>query len=183
MVWLAREDLVGAEELLEQHHSREPVRERERAEREPTFGAAEHRLVEPERPTHEEAEIACRAAPFLEEARQPFAREQLALAVEGAQKSAVWHARQRRARLLPQRLTSPREVAARFADLEYLDPGVPPEEALVVRDVVGEGGSAEPSDANDRDPHGAILEGPPPAARTLSERPAGTRSHEKERTP
>ena len=41
MVGLAGEDLVGAEELLEQHDPRELVRERHRAEREPVVAAVE----------------------------------------------------------------------------------------------------------------------------------------------
>src|SRR5688500_4388917 len=65
MVGLAREDLVGAEELLEQHHARELVRERHRAEREPVIAAVQPAAV---RPADEEADVAARLAALLQPA-------------------------------------------------------------------------------------------------------------------
>ena len=67
MVRLAREDLVGAEELLEQDDARELVRQRHRAEREQVVVALERR---PERAADHEADVAAALAALLEEARE-----------------------------------------------------------------------------------------------------------------
>src|SRR5215216_200821 len=67
MVRLAREDLVRPVELLDEHHARELVRERHRAERELLVTALELRPV---RPADDEADVAPAAAPLLEPARE-----------------------------------------------------------------------------------------------------------------
>src|SRR3954469_10183473 len=65
VVGLVLEDLVRAEELLEQHDARELVRQRQRPERQPVVGPLE---VEPIRPADDEAQVAPAHAAVLEEA-------------------------------------------------------------------------------------------------------------------
>src|ERR671921_2446373 len=76
VVGLVLEDLVGAEQLLEQHDPRELVGQRERAERQPMVGALE---LEPERAAHDEAQVASAHAAVFEEAAEPHAVERLAV--------------------------------------------------------------------------------------------------------
>src|SRR5436305_2637014 len=55
VVWLTRDDLVRPVELLEQHHSRQLVREGHGAQRQSVVGSGQ---LEPERPADDEAKIA-----------------------------------------------------------------------------------------------------------------------------
>ena len=84
MVWLAGNDLVGAEELLEQHDAGELMRKRELPERKPPVGTLEYRAVQPKGATDDQPQIAPVAPALLDCCRQPLARERFALAVEGA---------------------------------------------------------------------------------------------------
>src|SRR3954447_3292758 len=59
MVWLARQDLVRAVDLLEQHDASKLVRQRHLAERDAHVAALE---VEPAWPPDHEAEVAARLA-------------------------------------------------------------------------------------------------------------------------
>src|SRR5205085_11506863 len=79
MVWLAREDLVRAVDLLEQHHAGELVRQRHRAEREPHVAALE---VEPARPADHEAEVPPGLAALLHPDAEVYRVECLPLGAE-----------------------------------------------------------------------------------------------------
>ena len=67
VVGLAGQDLVGAEELLEQHDPRELVRQGQRAQREAVVDVVE---LQPERAADDEAEVAPGLAALLQEARE-----------------------------------------------------------------------------------------------------------------
>src|SRR5918998_1532012 len=67
MVRLPGEDLVRAEELLDQHDAGELVRERHRTEREPLVAPVE---LDPVRAAEHEAHVAPRPAPLLQPARE-----------------------------------------------------------------------------------------------------------------
>src|SRR2546423_8217543 len=86
MVWLAREDLVRAVQLLQQHHARKLVRQRHRPQRQPQVAFVE---VEPARPADYEAEILRRLPPLLEEAAEGHRVELAAVAREPAHVRAV----------------------------------------------------------------------------------------------
>src|SRR4051794_38234786 len=79
VIGLAREDLVGAVELLHEDHARELVRERHRAERELEVTAVE---LESLRPPDDEAEVAPLLTPLLEPAAEADRVVGLALARE-----------------------------------------------------------------------------------------------------
>src|SRR4051794_12522901 len=119
MVGLARQDLVGPEQLLEQHHARELVGQRHRAEREPVVAALQRG---PERAADHEAHV----APGLPALLQPAGER---LAVVGP--AAVVEQRHVRA------LGDPPPERGVVGDLEQLHPGLPPQQAAIVLDVVG----------------------------------------------
>src|SRR3954452_15496715 len=62
MVGLAGQDLVRAEELLEQHHAGQQVRQRQRPERDALVAALE---LGPDRPADDQADIAACLAALL----------------------------------------------------------------------------------------------------------------------
>src|SRR4051794_1949435 len=92
MVWLVRQDLVRAVELLEQHNAGELMGQRHRPERELHVAVLQGETA---RPAHDEAEIPARLAALLQEAAEldrvdlaPLAREQ---ADEGPLRDAPVH--------------------------------------------------------------------------------------------
>src|SRR4051794_21305407 len=134
VVGLVLQDLVGAEELLEQDDPRELVGQRHRPEREPVVRALE---LEPERPADDEAEVAPAHPAVLEEPTQRDAVERLAALVEQRDERAIG------------------EAALDALVLTHLDQvqwRVPREELRVVGDVVGER-RAHPAHGHDDDPH------------------------------
>jgi hypothetical protein len=135
MVRLAGQDLVRPEELLEQHHAGELVRERHRAEREAVVDRLE---IEPERPADDEAHVAARLAPFLQESGERRGVVLLPLRVEQRHEGA---------------LGDPPCDLLVLADLYQLDPRVAGQQLLVVLHVVGER-RAQAADGQDDDPHG-----------------------------
>src|SRR4051794_41281118 len=86
VVRLVLQDLVGAEELLEQHGACELVGQRHRAERQAVVGALE---LEPERPADDEAQVAPAHPPVLEEPAERDAVERLAALVEQRDERAI----------------------------------------------------------------------------------------------
>src|SRR5918997_5129953 len=149
VVGLAGEDLVGAVELLQQHHPRQLVRQRHRPERHPLVRLE----VEPHRPADHEAEVAPVHAALLEPlaellraALPPVAREQHR---EGALRDARQH-------LLV------------LADLHLVDLHVAREHLPVVLHVVLVG-RAQPPHGYQEDPHrGAILRACPRTPSAIS---------------
>src|SRR3954453_10684081 len=89
MVRLPREDLVRAEELLEQDDPRELVGQRHRPEREPVVRGLE---LEPERPADNEAQVAPPHPGGLEDPAQRAAVERLAALVEQRDERAIGEA-------------------------------------------------------------------------------------------
>src|SRR4051794_41794596 len=81
MVWLVRQDLVRAVELLEQHDAGELVGQRHRPERQLHVAVLE---VEAPRSADHEAEVLSRLAPLLEEAAELDRVELAAVAREQA---------------------------------------------------------------------------------------------------
>jgi uncharacterized protein DUF3467 len=147
MVSLARQDFVGAEELLEQDDSRELVRQRDRPERQKEIGPLPDALVEPARAADHEAEVPARLATLLEKARKLGAGQGLPLTVERAGERPLRHPPQERAFVpLPQLL--------------HVDPRLAFQEPPVVGLVICERGAAQGSDADDQDPHSGILGSP-----------------------
>jgi hypothetical protein len=134
MVGLARQDLVGPVELLEQHDARELVREGQRPERQPVVPALQR---DPERPADHEADVPARLPALLHERREALRLVCAAAAVEQADPRAFGDA--------------PRERGV-VAHLDLVDAGVPGEELRVVRDVVGVG-RAQASHRQDRVAH------------------------------
>src|SRR3954451_10569698 len=135
MVWLARQDLVCPIDLLEQHDTRELVRQRHLAEREAHVAALE---IEPTRAADDEAEVAARLAALLQEAAELHRVELAAAAREQAHEGA---------------LRDPSVDALVLADLDQLEPRVAGEHLLVVLDVVRVRW-AEPPDCYDERAHG-----------------------------
>src|SRR5918992_5929837 len=137
VVRLAGEDLVGPEQLLQQHHPGKLVGQRHRPERHPLVGLE----VEPLRPADHEAEVAPVHAALLEPlaellgaALPPVAREQHG---EGALRDARQH-------LLV------------LADLHLVDLHVAREHLPVVLDVVLVG-RPQPPHGYQGDPHRAAI--------------------------
>ena len=137
MVRLAGEDLVATVELLEQHHARELVGQRQLAQRQAVLDVQ----LEPERAADHEAEIASALAARLEEAAERQRIHVLAVAME-----------QRHERPLRE---PPRNLLI-LPHLDQLEPGVPGDQLLVVLHIVGER-RPQPADGNDDYPHDGIL--------------------------
>ena len=134
MVWLAGEDLVGAVQLLEQHHPGKLVRQRERPERKPMINLVE---LEAERTANHEAEVTATRTALLEEAAEGDRVDRRALLVK-----------QRYERTIRQ---APSHVFA-LPDLDQLEPSVACEQLLVVLHVVGEW-RTQSTDGDHDDPH------------------------------
>jgi hypothetical protein len=118
MVWLVREDLVRAVELLQEHDARELVGQRHRSERELHVAVVE---VQAARSADHEAEILAGLAALLEEPAELDGVELLAVAGQQADVRA---------------LRDPAVHVVVLAELDQLEPRMPGEQLLVVRDVV-----------------------------------------------
>ena len=138
MVGLARQDLVGPEELLEQHHARELVGQRELAEREAVLDV---RQIEPVGAADHEAHVAPVHAPVLEPAREFLRIHLVAVAMQQRDVGA---------------LGDPALDGLGLLDLDELEPRVAGDQPLVVLHVIRER-RLEPPDRHDEDPHGPIL--------------------------
>src|SRR3954451_10377483 len=138
MVWLARQDLVRAVDLLEQHDASKLVRQRHLAERDAHVAALE---VEPAWPPDHEAEVAARLAPLLEELAELDRVELAAVAREQAYERALGDA--------------PVDALI-LAHLDQLESGVAGEHLLVMLDVVRVRW-AKPPDCYDERSHGQWL--------------------------
>src|SRR3954447_293177 len=134
VVGLVLEDLVGAEELLEEHHAGELVGHRQRPEREAVVGALELEAV---RAADDEAQVAAAHAAVLEEAAEAHAVERLAGDRQERHEGALGDAAL---------------DALVLADLDELEPGMAREQLLVVGDVFGER-RLHPAHGHDDDPH------------------------------
>src|SRR5256885_12019633 len=89
MVRLARQDLGRPEELLEQHHASELMRQRDRPERQERVRALHDVLGKPESVTHDETELLAGLPALLEEVGDLEAGKRLALPVEDARMRTV----------------------------------------------------------------------------------------------
>src|SRR3954447_7420208 len=138
VVRLTGEDLVGAEELLEQHDARELMGQGHRAERQPVVGARVAVAVT-ERAADDEADVAPLPAAVLEEAAE---RDGVHLVTVG-----VEHRNERALRDAPCHLLI-------LAHLDELESRMTREQALIVLNVVGKR-RAQPADGDDDDLHEA----------------------------
>src|SRR3954471_17198025 len=116
MVWLARQDLVRAVDLLEQHDASKLVRQRHLAERDAHVAALE---VEPAWPPDHAAEVAARLAALLAERAELERVEPAAAPREQAYERA---------------LGDSAVDALVLARLDQLEPGVAGEHLLVMLD-------------------------------------------------
>jgi hypothetical protein len=157
MVWLARDDLVRAKQLLQQHDARELMGKRDGAEGQAQVGDCHELRIEAQRTADDEAEIAPVASPLLKPASEIDARELPALTVEGANVGAGRYLPSDQLRLSPEQTLRLPGIRARLAQLADLDPSVLSQQPLVMPDVVRERSPAHPADTDDDDPHGAIL--------------------------
>src|SRR4051794_33702987 len=119
MVRLVGEDLVRAEELLQQDHPREQVRERHRAERDPLVGPLERRA---ERAADHEADVAPGLPAALDPACERLGAVAAATRVEQADPGA---------------LRDPARDLLVLAQLDDLDARLARQQPLVVGEVVG----------------------------------------------
>src|SRR3954470_19967585 len=138
MVWLARQVLVRAIDLLEQHDARELMGQRHLAERDAHVAAVE---IEPARPADHEAEVATRLAALLEELAERDRVEFPAFAREEADERAV---------------RDPPVDALVLTHLDQLEPRVAGEHLLVVLDVVRVRWAKAPDCEYER-AHGSVL--------------------------
>ncbi len=134
VIRLAREDLVGAIELLQQHDSRELVRQRDRPERELGVTPLER---EPVWTADDKAQIEARLAALLEPSRQLLGGELAPAAIEQYDVCA---------------LGNPTRHLRVVAQLDQLQAGVAAQQLLVVLHVVHER-RPEPPDSEDQNPH------------------------------
>ena len=81
----------------------------------------------------------------------------VALAVEGAYEGRFGDALGHGRRLTFQRLFPPVGAQTGLPDLVDLEPRMAAQQPLVVRHVIGERRTPQTADADDHDPHGAIL--------------------------
>jgi hypothetical protein len=142
MVWLARQDLVGAEELLQKNDAGKLVRKGDRAEGQPPVDALEKAGVETERSADDEAEVLARPAPLFEKARELWAGDGRSLPVEQADEG---------------RVRNPPGHRSLVLDLLNLHPSLAGQQPLVMSHVIGERRTPQAPDADDYDPHGLIL--------------------------
>jgi hypothetical protein len=131
MVGLAGQDLVGAEELLEQHDTGELVGQGHGTEGEQLMLAGQGGAV---RATDDEAHVEACLPAFLQEPRERFGVIRGAVAVEQDHVGPIGDA-------APDLLV--------HADLDQLHPGVAGEQLAVVRDVVGVGRTQPPDREHD----------------------------------
>src|SRR4051794_17746099 len=134
MVWLPRDDLVRAVELLEQDDARELVRQRHAAEAEAHVAALE---VEAPRTADDEAEVAAGLPALLEEAAE---LDRVVFVAVGREKDDEGALRDAAVDALV------------LAHLDQLEAGVAGEELLVVLDVVRVR-RAEPADGYEERAH------------------------------
>jgi hypothetical protein len=165
MVWLARQDLVCTEELLEQDDTSELVWKRDRAEGQMGVGAIAHARREAERTADHEAEVLARSAALLQKGRQLGARQRLALAIEGADESRVWNSPEHPRPLTLEGLAPPISTQPRLLQLVNLEPRMASEQPLVVSHIIGERRTSQAADADDHDPHPCDTSGQPGAVR------------------
>ena len=134
MVGLARQDLVGPVELLEQHDARELVREGQRPERQPVV---------------QRSSAIPNGPPTTKQTSRPACRRS---STSAAKRSESYARPPRSSRQTHARVgDAPRERGV-VAHLDLVDAGVPGEELRVVRDVVGVG-RAQASHRQDRVAH------------------------------
>jgi hypothetical protein len=129
---------VAAIQLLEQHHARELVGQRDRTEREAVVDLVQ---VETERTSDHEAQIAPARPPLLEELAESQRIHHLAVAVQQRDERP---------------LRNPPCHVPILADLDQFEPRVPRNQLLVVVDVVYKR-RAQLAHGNDDDPHDGIL--------------------------
>jgi hypothetical protein len=153
MVWLAGQDLVGTEELLEQDHAGQLMRECDRTQGQPQIGSLTHLGREAERTADHEAEVLAGRAAILEKRGQVGAGCGRALAVESTSEGGRRNALEHSLPLTFERLGPAIGSDARLPDLLHLEPGVPSQQSLVVGHVIGERRTPQPADADDHDPH------------------------------
>ena len=155
---LARQDLVGAEQLLQQHDARKLVRKRDRAEATAALSARSMTLgSSPNGPPTTKHRSLPVVPPLLEKGGE------LLLESWSPSRSRT----QTNAGRDPRRIACPPgdglgapPVGPRLAQLDRLQPRLAREQPLVVSDVVGEGRTAQPADADEaiaRRHPGAIL--------------------------
>src|SRR5436305_3039078 len=137
VVRLAGQDLVSAEQLLEQHHAGELVRQRHRAERELQIAFLER---QPARPTDDEADVARLEPALVDEAAELHRVELPAVVRQQAHVGVVG---------------DPPLDALLLAHLGELELRVPRKQLLVVLDVVGVGRLEAAHGQHDR-PHGLV---------------------------
>src|SRR3954454_5902964 len=119
VVGLTGQDLVGAEQLLEQHDAGELVGQRHRAEREVVVGGGVAAAVA-ERPADDENQVAALHPPLLQEAAEAHGVHLLALAVQRADERPVRDA--------------PDDLLV-LTHLDDLEAGMPREQPLIVLHV------------------------------------------------
>src|SRR5918992_1461749 len=135
VIRLAGKDLVGAEQLLQQHHPRELVGQGHRPERQAQVAALE---LDPARASDHEAEFPSLLAALLDPLAERLRVEAAAVVREQHDVRAV---------------RDPRRHLLVLAHLQHLDPGKARDQLAVVLDVVLEG-RAQPADRDHGDPHG-----------------------------
>jgi hypothetical protein len=129
---------VAPVELLEQHHPRQLVRERDRPERESVVHLVELQAV---RSTDHEAQVATALAPFLQKAAERHGVEHLAIVVQQGHECPIGE---------------PSVRLLILTHLDQLEARVSSDQLLVVLDVVGER-RPQSSYGDDDYPHAAIL--------------------------
>src|SRR5881392_3277975 len=125
-------------ELLQQDHTRQLVRERERAEREAMINVLE--LQAEGAPDHEAQILATASAP-LQKSAEGDGVHGLAVAMQQRREAAPRY---------------PPEGLLVLTDLDHLEPRIPPEQLLVVLDIVDERRAQSPHGDHDY-PHDGIL--------------------------
>jgi hypothetical protein len=120
---------MGAKQLLQEDHSGELVRKRDRPERDPLGRPLQHLAREAERPAEHEADVSPGAPSFLEEGGKLLARQRPALAVERAEVGVGGDAPQNRLALA---------LGIALGELDRLEARMAAEQPLVMGDVVHE---------------------------------------------
>src|SRR5947208_605073 len=113
MVWLAGDDLVRPEQLLQQHDARKLVRESDPSEREAFVGPLEHAGGKAERAAHDKAQVA-RLAAILDQLCEVGARALGSLPVQHADERSRGHAAKNVHRLLLEQLCPSARISARL---------------------------------------------------------------------
>jgi hypothetical protein len=157
MVWLAPQDFVCPEELLEQDDPSELMRQRDWPKREERIRPPLDARAETEWPAQDEAEVLARLSPLLHEPGNFHARERLSLAIERADEAFAGDPSQQGGRLPLEQLCLAPRIAPGLLQLDYLYPAMAPDQACVVGRVVCKRGATEGADTDDQDAHGGIL--------------------------